>query len=85
MKLSLYHFQSCPYCALVRRAIDELGLDVELRDILEDPARYRELVEATGRQMVPCLQIESGDGSVRWMHESRDIVDYLRELPLSAA
>jgi glutaredoxin len=85
MKLSLYHFQSCPYCLLVRRAIDELGLEVELRDILEDPARLRELVEATGRRMVPCLRIESEDGTVRWMHESRDIVDYLRELPLSVA
>jgi glutathione S-transferase len=69
---------------LVRRAIDQLDLDVELRDILEEPGRHRELVEATGRQMVPCLRIESEDGAVRWMHESRDIVDYLRELPLSA-
>jgi len=79
--LSLYHFVSCPYCALVRRAIDELGVDVELRDIHQDPERRRELVDATGRQTVPCLRIESEDGSVRFLPESRDIVDYLRALP----
>jgi glutaredoxin len=83
LKLSLYHFSGCPYCALVRRAIDQLGLDVELRNILESSERRRELVEATGRQTVPCLRIESQDGGVRWMHESRDIVDYLKTLPAS--
>jgi glutathione S-transferase len=81
LKLSLYHFIGCPYCALVRRAIAELGLEVELRDILESPERRRELALATGRQTVPCLRIESENGGVRWMHESRDIVEYLRTLP----
>ncbi len=80
MKLSLYHFFGCPSCQLVRRAIGELGLEIENRNILESSERRRELVDATGRQTVPCLRIESGDGEVRWMHESRDIIDYLEEL-----
>lgn len=80
MKLALYGYPSCPYCGLVLRAIDELGVDVELHDVLVDGDRLRELVEATGRRTVPCLRIESDDGSLEWMHESLDIVDYLRTL-----
>ncbi len=80
MKLSLYHYFACPFCHLVRRAIDRLGLEIEDRDILASSKYRRELVEATGRQTVPCLRIESGEGEVQWMHESRDIIDYLQEL-----
>ncbi|MEZ4215869.1 MAG: glutathione S-transferase N-terminal domain-containing protein [Myxococcota bacterium] len=77
--LSLYHFDSCPYCRFVRSAARELDLELELRDVLGEPERMRELVEATGRQTVPCLRIALPDGGVRWMHESRDIVAYLKE------
>jgi len=75
--LSLYQTGFCPYCRRVRDAMKRLGVDVELRDIAEDPSRRRELVQATGRQTVPCLRIEREDGSVRWMHESADIIAYL--------
>ena len=76
-RLALYHSHSCPFCALVTSAIDRLGLDVELREIFEEP-RYREqLVEARGRVTVPVLRITSPDGEERWMPESHDIVRYL--------
>ncbi len=86
--LSLYHFDSCPYCARVRRALDDLGLDLELKDIHRDPAAQAELVAATGRQTVPVLHVEADD---LWMPESGDIVRFLyerfgngRKPPLSA-
>jgi len=76
-RLILYHSRSCPFCALVTSAIDRLQLDVEQREIFEDP-RYRdELVSARGRATVPVLRIVSPDGDERWMPESRDIVRYL--------
>ncbi len=78
-QLSLYMFHSCPYCQRVLGAIDDLGLGIELRDVRADPERRRELVEATGRGTVPCLRIEEPGGQVRWMHESLDIVAFLRE------
>jgi glutaredoxin len=79
-KLTLYHFDSCPFCRMVRSAIDELGLQVELRDIFEN-AQYRdELVEARGRPTVPVLRITSPGGEERWMPESRDIVEYLEKI-----
>ncbi|MCG8590402.1 MAG: glutathione S-transferase N-terminal domain-containing protein [Proteobacteria bacterium] len=77
--LSLYHFDGCPFCARVRQALARLGLSIELRDIQADAAHRRALVEATGRQMVPCLRIERGASEVEWMHESADIVRWLEE------
>jgi len=75
--LSLYHTPFCPYCERVRVTARRLGLDLPLRDIHESFAHLEELVEATGRQSVPCLRIEGEDGSVEWMHESEDIAAYL--------
>ena len=76
--LALYFFRSCPYCVRVLRVIDELGIDVELRDIFTDPSFGDELSHARGRTTVPVLLCTSPDGSLRWMPESRDIVSYLR-------
>jgi len=76
-RLALYHFEGCPYCSRVRRVIDKLGIDVELRDILEDPTYLKELNEARGRRTVPVLRIIGADGEERWMPESADIVWYL--------
>lgn len=78
-QLALYHFERCPYCVIVRRVIDELGLDVELRDVLREPAHRAALMQARGRGTVPVLRITGPDGSKRWMPESRDIIMYLRE------
>ena len=78
-ELALYHFEGCGYCRLVRRVIDELGLKVQLRDILRDPGHRAALIEARGRTTVPVLRITGPDGGERWMPESRDIVRYLRE------
>ena len=80
MKLSLYEYPSCPFCGLVLRALDEIDVEVELRDVMQDRAALAELVEATGRRTVPVLRIESEAGEVTWMPESRDIVEYLEQL-----
>jgi glutaredoxin len=85
MKLALYHYGSCPYCGIVRQAIDQLGLDVELRNIHETSSRLHELVDGAGRRTVPCLRIESEIGEVRWMPESRDIIRYLQGLETAAS
>ena len=77
--LALYQYAGCPFCLRVRMALDELGVEIELRDTLVDPEHERALVEATGRRTVPVLRIEEEDGDVRWMPESADIVAYLRE------
>ena len=77
-KLALYHFNGCPFCAMARSGIERLGIDVELRDIHENPQHRDDLVEARGRATVPVLRITSPDGEERWMPESRDILRYLK-------
>lgn len=76
-RLALYHYDGCPFCTTVRREIDRLGVDVELRDVFE-PEHRAALREARGRTTVPVLRVESRDED-RWMPESRDIVRWLRE------
>ncbi len=76
-KLARYHYVGCPFCTIARAPLERLGIDVELRDISQDPAHHDDLVRARGRATVPVLRITSPDGEDRWMPESRDIVHYL--------
>ncbi len=76
--LTLYKYDTCFYCRRVFATLDELGLDVAMRDIRRDPGALAELMAARGRRTVPVLKIERDDGSVQWLPESRDIIRYLR-------
>ncbi len=51
----LYVLPLWPGCARVRRLADELGLDLELRDLLTSGQAREELREAAGGMHVPCL------------------------------
>ncbi len=74
--LALYHYESCMFCARVRKAIVGLNLKIELRDVLRDGNHRQALEQGGGRTTVPCLRIGLGkDG--RWMYESADIIAYL--------
>ena len=64
---------------MVKSAIDQLGIDVELRDVFQDSQHRDDLVKVRGRATVPVLRITSPDGEERWMPESRDIISYLQE------
>ena len=74
----LYHFMSCPFCYKVRTAIDQLELNIELRDIHKSSDFHKELAEGGGKTTVPCLRIEK-DGKTQWMYESDDIIAYLHK------
>ena len=76
--MSIYQFYTCPFCVKTRRALHRLNLPMELRDARSEGEHRTALLEGGGRVKVPCLRIESGDGS-EWMYESNDIIAYLRE------
>jgi len=76
---SLYTDDGCPYCTRVREAMARLDLRIELRDVVANARHARALKRATGRRTVPCLRIDAPSGEALWMHESRDIVEYLEE------
>ena len=75
--LTLYARGGCGYCHRVLRAMDRLGLDVEVRNIWQGEAAARELFQATGRLTVPVLRIRDAGGDTRWLPESADIIRYL--------
>ena len=77
--LSLYQPEWCPFCVRVRSALGSLGVEIELRDVSQSREHLSELTQATGRQMVPCLRIDVDGGPPQWMHESSDIIAYLRD------
>lgn len=74
--LALYHYESCMFCARVRKAIAGLNLKIELRDILRDTNHRQALQLGGGRTTVPCLRIGLGEDG-KWMYESADIIAYL--------
>ena len=77
--MALYHYETCMFCAGVRKAMGLLSLNIELRDIHENDEHFRALLNGGGRGTVPCLFIDQGDGDATWMYESGDIVRYLSE------
>ena len=76
--LSLYQFQSCPFCVKVRRQIHKLNVPIELRDAKNNEQFRNELAENGGRIKVPCLRIQENN-DVQWMYESNDINAYLQQ------
>ena len=76
--LTLYHFPSCPFCMRTRQKIKQLDVPIREKDINRDPQAREELIEGGGKKTVPCLRIDSEEGT-RWMYESADINAYLEE------
>ncbi len=75
--LALYQLFACPFCVKTRRAIHQLNIDIDIRDIKH--AEHRQtLQEQGGRTMVPCLRIEEGE-NVSWLYESNDIIAFLKD------
>ena len=76
-KLILYTRNWCGYCTMVKRAVAQLGLTLEERNIWDNPQWQAELMQVRGRATVPVLLRQSADGKSEWMGESRDIIQYL--------
>ena len=80
---SMYQFTACPFCVKARRHLRRLNLPMELRDAMHDEMHRQDLLMQGGKIQVPCLRIESKDGSSEWMYESSDIAVFLsKQFPL---
>jgi glutaredoxin len=75
----LYQFKTCPFCIKVRREINRLSLNIELRDAQHDEQHRAALTQGGGRAQVPCLRISDTQGNSQWMYESSAINAYLHE------
>jgi len=77
--LSLYQFNSCPFCIKVRRQIKRQSLNIPLLDAQYNQQHREELLNGGGKVTVPCLKLVSDTGEVSWMYESNDIIQYLQD------
>jgi glutathione S-transferase len=75
--LELYDLAGCPYCAKVRRALDDLGLEYETHSVPRSRSQREAVYEASGQYGVPVL-VDRANG-IEGMAESDDIVAYLYE------
>ena len=76
--LTLYQYKACPFCVKVRRTMKRQALNIETRDVKRSEAARSELLAGGGDLKVPCLRIDNGQGQLRWMYESGDIIEYLQ-------
>ncbi len=79
--MSLYQYPACPFCVKVRRAMKRNGIQLPLIDAKRDSVARKTLEQEGGRLMVPCLKIETSEGT-QWMYESSDIIQYLEGIVL---
>jgi len=77
--MAMYQFKTCPFCIKVRRELKRHSLNIELRDAKNDLDIKSELVREGGRHKVPCLRTDNADGTVHWLYESNDIIEYLKK------
>jgi glutaredoxin len=77
--LTLYQFNTCPFCIKVRQEMRRLSLLIEKRDAQHHVANRDELQQGSGATKVPCLKITEANGQVRWLQDSNAIVAHLRE------
>lgn len=76
--LTLYQFQTCPFCIKVRQEMHRLALPITRLDAQHDAQSRAALLQGSGATKVPCLKITEADGAVRWVGDSGAIIDYLR-------
>ena len=73
----LYELPGCPYCAKVKRALDDLDLDYVTHEVPSSHAERDRVEAVSGQTAVPVI-VDEAHG-VDGMNESDDIVAYLEE------
>ncbi|WP_353139216.1 glutaredoxin [Limnohabitans sp.] len=77
--MTLYQFNTCPFCIKTRQEMRRLSLPIEKRDAQHNAANRDALQKGSGATKVPCLKITEANGETRWLQDSKAIVVYLRE------
>lgn len=74
LKLTLYKYDACPYCARVTLFLRGQDWVLPTRDTLLDDEARKELREIGGKTQVPCLVIDGAP-----LYESADIIEFLKQ------
>ena len=75
-RMHLYVAQNCATSINVQRHCHRLGLRVVRKDVQRVNAYLNELLSGGGEPQVPCLRIESEEGT-QWLYNSPAILKFL--------
>ncbi|MFQ6371601.1 glutaredoxin family protein [Shewanella sp. YIC-542] len=78
-QLTLYQFNTCPFCIKVKKEVHRLALPITMANIQKDAEARDKLVRHGGKSQVPCLHIVHEGGEEQWLYESGDITRYLQQ------
>ena len=76
-KITLYQYENCPFCMMVRDKLEALGLEynaIEVPRDIDDPVR-RDLFDKSGVRTVPVIDIDG-----EWTGESDAIIEKLESI-----
>ena len=76
--LTLYQYQTCPFCIKVRQEMSRLSLNIQRIDAQHDGPDRQALLKGGGQTKVPCLKITDKAGKTQWLYDSEKIIAYLR-------
>jgi glutaredoxin 3 len=57
MPVVLYATQTCPYCHMARDYLKGLSVDFQEKDVGEDEAAAREMMDKSGQMGVPVIEV----------------------------
>ena len=72
--MKLYNIDGCGYCAMVRDALAQMGLEYEKIDVPWSHTERKEVYEVSGQTTVPVLV----DGDII-LADEYEIIDYLKK------
>ncbi len=78
MQITLFQFETCPFCVKVRDKLAELSIDYEKVNVerdREDPLR-KKLLEKSGVGTVPVIRVVDENGE-KYIGDSGRIIDFL--------
>ncbi len=73
-QLTLYYFESCPYCQKVLKYIKKNKLTIPMVNIRKEKGARETLIQIGGKGQVPCLIING-----KALYESSDIIRWLQD------
>lgn len=76
MEITVYTKQNCPACAATKKAMDRAGLDYEVIDVINSPARQQTLRECGFRTM-PVIEVFDGENHRYWEGFRPDLIKQL--------
>lgn len=72
--MTLYHYEGCPYCQMVRETLSDLELTYLSVCVPVSRSRRQKVIEVSGQPTVPVLV----DGDVV-LSDENDIIRYVQE------